>query len=194
MNEDKKEVKKEKAIILIDEANYFYGFRKKNWKIDYKKFLDFLKNQYEILEAFYFTGIISKKAYFDSHLEYDPHKDLHKFLETKNKQNKRNKDLKESGYRVIDKPVASVYDSVNADYKRKCNFDVEITLKAVDLINNYDVLILCSGDGDFVKLIKYVKGKYKKTLVIGHKDRFNWELEKAANRTIFLEDVQDKIE
>jgi uncharacterized LabA/DUF88 family protein len=49
---------------------------------------------------------------------------------------------------------------------------------------------LLSGDGDFVKLIKYLKGKKKKTVVIAPSDRFSDNLEKAANQVIYLEDLK----
>ena len=62
------------------------------------------------------------------------------------------------------------------------------------MLSQYETMVLCSGDGDFLKLVKYMKGKFKKTLVIAHKDRFNWVLEKAANKIFFLEDIREKIE
>lgn len=188
------EIVKEKALILIDEANYYYGFRKKRWKIDYNKFLAYLTNMYDVLDVYFFAGLIAKKSYFDVHPDLDPANDLIKFIAEKQKQIGKFKNLKRMGYRVVNKPVASIYDNTSNTYKRKCNFDVEITLKAVDLHPDYETMVLGSGDGDFVKLVKYIKGKYKKTTIIGHKDRFNWELEKVANKTIFLEDIRDKIE
>ena len=101
--------------------------------------------------------------------------------------------LKRAGYKVKSKPVGSVYDSTEGAYKRKCNFDVEITIIALDRLNDYDELILGSGDGDFVKLIKYAKGKFKKTTVIAHKNRSNQGLEESANRVIFIEDIREEI-
>jgi len=55
-------------------------------------------------------------------------------------------------------------------------------------------LVLCSGDGDFTKLLKYVKGKYKKTTIMTHKDRLNGELRKTANRAIFFEHIRKDVE
>ena len=50
-----------------------------------------------------------------------------------------------------------------------------------------------SGDGDFVKLIKYLKGKRKKTVVVAPSDRFSDNLGKAANQVIYLESLEEKI-
>ena len=78
-------------------------------------------------------------------------------------------------------------------FKNKCNFDVELTIDALDGMGDYDVFVLFSGDGDFVKLVKYLKGKKKKTVVIAPSDRLSDNLESAANQVIYLEDLQTEI-
>ena len=64
----------------------------------------------------------------------------------------------------------------------------------MDKLNDYEELILCSGDGDFTKLLKYIKGKFKKATLIAHKDRLNWELKKTANKVIFIESLRREAE
>jgi len=64
----------------------------------------------------------------------------------------------------------------------------------LDKLNDYEELILCSGDGDFTKLLKYIKGKFKKATLIAHKDRLNWELKKTANKVIFIESLRREAE
>ena len=49
------------------------------------------------------------------------------------------------------------------------------------------------GKGAFVKLIKYLKGKRKKTVVIAPSDRLSDNLEEAANQVIYLEDLEKEI-
>jgi uncharacterized LabA/DUF88 family protein len=44
-------------------------------------------------------------------------------------------------------------------YIPKCNFDVEISVDAIKLIEYYDTLCLFSGDADFVHLARFLKGK-----------------------------------
>jgi len=60
-------------------------------------------------------------------------------------------------------------------------------------MDRYDVFVLFSGDGDFLKLIKYLKGKQKKTVVIAPSERLSDNLEKAANQVIYLENLESKI-
>lgn len=48
----------------------------------------------------------------------------------------------------------------------KCNFDVEISVDAVRLADNYDTICLLSSDADFAALIRYLKKLKKKVMLI----------------------------
>jgi hypothetical protein len=52
----------------------------------------------------------------------------------------------------------------------KCNFDVEMTVDAIRLMDSYDTLIIFSGDADFVSLNRFLRRKGKKIIMIkgGH--------------------------
>lgn len=62
--------------------------------------------------------------------------------------------------------------SVNEDkegkyiYLPKCNFDVEICVDAIRLMDDYDTFCLYSGDADFISLIKFLKNNKKKVILI----------------------------
>ena len=51
-------------------------------------------------------------------------------------------------------------------YIPKCNFDVEISVDAIKLMENYETLCLFSGDADFVHLLRFLKGRGKKVILI----------------------------
>mgnify|MGYP001566629349 CR=1 FL=1 len=51
-------------------------------------------------------------------------------------------------------------------YIPKCNFDVEISVDAIKLMEHYDTFCLFSGDADFVHLARFLKGKSKKVILI----------------------------
>lgn len=174
------------ALVLIDDSNLYYGFKKQPWELDYEKFYIWLNKEFNVVDIFFFGGIISKKTFFDRH----PTRTLTGFIKYKEKRKAFFRKLKSIGYKVKTKPVASVYNSTAGDYKRKCNFDVEITIIALDKIKEYEELVLCSGDGDFTKLAKYLKGKYRKVTLIAHKDRLNSNLSFAVNRKIFFRDIK----
>lgn len=48
----------------------------------------------------------------------------------------------------------------------KCNFDVEMSVDAVRLADNYDTICLLSSDADFAALIRYLKKLGKKVILI----------------------------
>lgn len=48
----------------------------------------------------------------------------------------------------------------------KCNFDVEMVVDAVRLINDYDTLAMFSSDADFIALFRFLKKKGKKIILV----------------------------
>ncbi len=178
-----------KALILIDDANLYYASKKVGWGIAYDKFYQWFHANFSVLDVYFFGGIISKKAFFDRH----PNKSIDDFRKEKESRENFFKFLRKVGYKVRPKEVASLYDSTEAVYKRKCNVDVEIVITALDRLADYDELILCSGDGDFEKLLRYAKGKHKKATLIAHGSRCNWLLKLAANRFISFEEIRKGI-
>ena len=51
-------------------------------------------------------------------------------------------------------------------YIPKCNFDVEICIDAIKLLEKYDTICLFSSDADFISLVKYLRGKSKKIILV----------------------------
>ena len=58
--------------------------------------------------------------------------------------------------------------------RRKCDFDVEITKDVLNKINDFDTLLLFSGDGDYAALVEDLIKKDKSVIVVfasGHKGK-----------------------
>lgn len=180
---------KPRACIFIDASNIHYYLVKEGWRIDWKKFKVFCENRYESPKYFYYEGVPSKAQYFDIHPEHS----LPQFIQAKKDKMNYFKFLKSISFKIRHKPVGRVYDNTAGEFKHKCNFDVELTIDALDGMDHYDLFVLFSGDGDFVRLIKYLKGKRKKTVVIAPYDRLSDNLEEAANQVIYLEDMRADI-
>ncbi len=74
----------------------------------------------------------------------------------------------------------------------KCNFDVEIAVDVIKLLEKYDTCCLFSGDADFIYLNKFLKKKGKKVILIkgGHITR---ELRKSADKIINAQDIKKDI-
>ncbi len=182
-------MEKPRSYIFIDASNIHYYLQGEGWKIDWIRFQNYYKSAFQEPRFYYYEGIVSKGVYFDNH----PDQTLIDFNAAKKKKQNYFKFLRQHGYTVRHKPVSRVYDNTAGQFKHKCNFDVELTIDAVDNIDNYDVFGLVSGDGDFERLVKYLKGKGKKTIVIAPKDRLSNNLRKAANVTINLTAIKDSI-
>lgn len=49
---------------------------------------------------------------------------------------------------------------------RKCNFDVEISVDAIKMMDHYETFCIFSGDADFVYLNNFLKKRGKKIIIV----------------------------
>ena len=123
--------KKLENFAFIDSQNLNLGVRSQGWKLDFRKFRQYLRNKYNISKAFLFIG-------------YLPGNEA---LYTK---------MQEMGYIVILKPTMELPDKTV-----KGNVDAELVLHTMIQYQNYDKAIIVSGDGDFYCLVEYLVQKDK---------------------------------
>jgi len=69
---------------------------------------------------------------------------------------------------------------------KKADWDVGITLDAVNLAQSVDVIVLVSGDGDFLPLIEYLKNRGKLVEVIAFGKSASGKLQQKAHNFIDL--------
>jgi uncharacterized LabA/DUF88 family protein len=104
---------------FIDSQNLNLSILSQGWKLDYKKFRIYLKDKFDITNAFLFIG-------------YSPtNTNLYTSLQT-------------YGYILIFKPTLILPDG-----KIKGNIDAELVLHTMIEYNNFDKAVLVTGDGDF---------------------------------------------
>jgi len=175
-----------RASVFIDYRNCHYYLEKNGWEIDWEKFKTLLEEMYDVVEIYYYDGVPSKAVFFDLNLGNS----LEDFGEMKKTKRVYFSSLQSLGFTVRKKLVSRVYDTKKRRYKHKCNFDVELAIDAIDTLDRYEVCVLCSGDGDFTKLIKYLKGKHKKVVIMAGKDRLSRGSRNAANQVIHLREVK----
>lgn len=120
-----------KTFAFIDSQNLNLGVRSQGWKLDWRKFRQYLRNKYKIINAYLFIG-------------YKPGNEaLYTYLQ-------------QMGYIVILKPTMELPDKTV-----KGNVDAELVLHTMIQYRNYDKAIIVSGDGDFFCLVEYLAGKNK---------------------------------
>ena len=178
--------------MFIDAGHYHYRLFGK-WRIDYKKLLKYFEDsEYLIIDAFYYEGIPTKNSYFHR----NPGANLEDFNLAKTTKMKFFRKLRSFGLVVKYKPVCRIFDKEVQQYKLKCNSDVEMTIDIMESLfsKSVDVYILCTGDGDFLKVAKYIKGKNKEVVIVGIRKHTNDNLKAVAHKVIFLDDIKQQIE
>ncbi len=113
------------------------------WSVDYKKFRDFFKS----------IGPCGEIKFYTAEFASESHQKFRYFLK------------KGLAFKLVTKPLKEYEDHTADTPHRKANFDVEIAVDSTFAMNDFDTLILFSGDCDFEYLIKFLRGQGK--IVIG---------------------------
>ncbi len=158
---------KSKAAVFIDWANVFNWKKSLKKEINPKTLFEYLKTYPQIKLIYFYFG-------------EDQHPKSKQFL----------KEIRKIGYELITKPVKYIIvGKINKTLikKRKCDFDVEITMKIYELLQeDFKSFIFFTGDGDFAPLYQYLLKKKKQVIVIyekGFLGREIWQINKGLFKT-----------
>ncbi|MCL4416791.1 MAG: NYN domain-containing protein [Actinobacteria bacterium] len=127
------------------------------YRVDYKKLYKFFKTNSKLASISFYSARFGTESH-DNFLTF----------------------LKRNGYRLVTKIIKDIKVS-ESKHLRKANFDVEISVDAVDWLRNYDTFVLFSGDSDFAYLVRFLKKKGKKILVISERGHVSNELVQEAD-------------
>lgn len=129
---------------FIDGQNLNAGVKALGWKLDHKKFREFLRDKFDITRAYMFIGFMEE------------HQDLYSALQ-------------DSGFILVFKPLIRRDDS-----DVKGNIDADLVLQTMIEIERYDQAVIVSGDGDFAGLIRHLAGLNKlRQVIIPNRDRYS---------------------
>ncbi len=87
--------------------------------------------------------------------------------------------LNQFGYELHLKPV-KLYDQDDGTTKRKANCDVEMAFYLMKEKDNFERVIILSGDGDFLPLLKYLKGQGREVIILARGTRTAKEIRQFA--------------
>ncbi|MGB9680661.1 MAG: NYN domain-containing protein [Minisyncoccia bacterium] len=76
---------------------------------------------------------------------------------------------------------------------KKADWDVGITVDAIRTSTNIDVIVLCSGDGDFFPLIEYLKNQGKRVEVLAFGRTTSSKIKEIADEFIDIEEEPEKL-
>ncbi len=141
---------KNRVYAFIDSQNVNVSTQKFGWKMDWRKFRKFLRDKYDVTQAYMFIGYVPE------------YKDMYEFLH-------------DAGYAIVLKPTYDMSkprdtiakpdptkDGGAEDRKPvKGNVDAELVLWAMKELKNYDKAVIISGDGDFFCLVEYLEQQGK---------------------------------
>lgn len=163
-----------RVAVFLDGANYF--FMQKDglgWFADPKKLLKYITKYGEIVDAYYYIGHDSppeakQQAYLDA--------------------------LPNMGYSLVTKQIKTIFDSKTGTTKKKANLDIEIVLDMFNTIDNYDIAILVSGDGDFERPLQLLKSRGKQFRVIATEKFVAREIRSVAGmHYIDFKDIKNEV-
>jgi len=75
---------------------------------------------------------------------------------------------------------------------KKADWDVGIVIDAIRISPSVDVLVLASGDGDFISLVEYLKNQGKRVEVIAFGRSTSARLKEVADEFIDLEEKPER--
>ena len=160
--------------VFIDDANVFHSQKENNTWIDWQKFQILLKQYFNLKFIKYYRGK------FPDNLSQSTEITL---------KNKLFIDkLKKLNFEIIERNLKKIYtDESKTKFIYKCDFDGEICFDIARYHQIQNLVIIVSGDSDFVFL------KYKKVncLFVCFDHKAPWEIRRS--RHVFFEEIIDEV-
>lgn len=172
----------EKTVVLVDGSNLFAAAKILNAQIDYKKFRTLFDNRCDLIRMYYFTAIVQTDK------ETDPNP-LIRLLDW----------LSYNGYCMITKKAKLFKFKKDGEefVRTKGNVDIEIALELIKICEKVDHIILASGDGDFLPVVKHAQSKACKVSVLstleGSPQIVADELRRQSDYFIDLSDILHEV-
>lgn len=160
---------------FIDSQNLNLGTQRMGWKMDWRKFRQWLKDEHNVTQAYMFIGYMADN---EALYEY----------------------MHELGFLVVLKPTLDVTASPDDDKKDdkdkvpvKGNTDADMVLYAMKELPNYDKAIIVSGDGDFFSLAEYLDTHNKLACILTPNWQYSSLLKPFEAKIIRLDQERKKL-
>ena len=149
---------------FIDSQNLNLGIRDLGWRLDYKKFRQYLSDKYDIKRAYIFIGYFpGNEMLYNSLIQF--------------------------GYFIVFKPTLKLPNG-----SVKGNVDAELVLHSMIEFGNYDKAVIVTGDGDFYCLVEYLAEQEKlEKLIVPNQNKYSSLLRKFANQTNYINELKRKL-
>lgn len=125
---------------FIDGQNIYMNTTANKWRVDLRKFRIYLRDQYQVDNAYYFLGAVN-----------DNNQELYELIQ-------------KAGFILVFRE-----HSQSMIGKKKGNVDTDIVFTIMSKVadkENFDKIVLVSGDGDYYKMVNYLikNNRFRKLL------------------------------
>lgn len=158
-------MKSKKPIVyaFIDSQNLNMGIKSMGWKLDFRKFRQYLRQKFGVTNAYIFIGyVIGNESMYTK--------------------------LQGYGFTLIFKPTLELPDGTV-----KGNVDAELVLHSMILFSEYDKAIIVSGDGDFYCLVEYLEEKGKLLKILTPNVHFSGHLRKYHKYIVRVDQLKNSL-
>ena len=151
---------------FIDGNNLHLSVINIGWKLDYRKFRQYLADKYDVVKAYYFIGKVPEMEQLYSNLQ-------------------------NYGFDLKFKPPIK-----DKDGNYKGNIDPELVLQAMIDFNKYDGAVIVTSDGDFSCLVEYLNstGKLKRLLAASKGGCSRYLRIAAGSKVDYMDNLKPKLE
>lgn len=149
-----------KVGVFVDNSNIFYAQKKVGWKIDFQKLKNSLSLDLNLEFINYYAAVPAEwDMAYKSTVNY--------FDKIKNTVSLKTKQIKYiyTGKTIVDK---------------KGDLDLELALDVVRNLDRLDIVIVMSGDSDYLELKNFVMENGKKIIFFGFEQNMAWEIKKYS--------------
>lgn len=136
----------EKIALFIDGSKLYATAKALGFDIDYRRLLGEFQSRGVLLRAFYYTTIIEDQ-------EFSSIRPLIDWLDY-------------NGFTVVTKLTKEYVDATTGRRKVKGSMDVDLAVRAMELAEHVDQIVLFSGDGDFRSLVEALQRRGVRVTVV----------------------------
>ena len=156
-----------KVFAFIDAQNLNLGVRSQGWKLDWRKFRQYLHNKYKVNKAYVFIGQVAGNEALYTYLQ-------------------------ECNFILIFKPT--LFRKEKKKTVIKGNVDAELVLHSMIQYKNYQKAIIVSGDGDFYCLVEHLVNNRKLLRVLAPNRHYSGLLHKYNKYIVRMDLLRSSLE
>jgi uncharacterized LabA/DUF88 family protein len=143
--------------IFVDVPNLIYAAERRKIDLDFGRVLEYFTRDREFVRATAYAPITD-----DPQAKLESQRFAHHFIG--------------HPYRLVTKPLKRF-----ADGSMKANFDIELAVDILTMSERLDIVVLMSGDGDFVRVVELVESRGVRVEVAAFAEAAAGELKSVAD-------------